>query len=60
MVDCSVNLDGHQQLGFQKLLSSTTECGTTQCDSDYFQVGGAVNEMPVFVEDNDDQYRALC
>ncbi|XP_046437946.1 uncharacterized protein LOC124189031 isoform X1 [Daphnia pulex] len=50
---CQVRLD------FKSFSIAQPNAATGQCDSDYFQVGGAVNKVPVICGDNEDQHMYL-
>jgi hypothetical protein len=43
-------------LDFKSFSIAQPNAATGQCDSDYFQVGGAVNKVPVICGDNEDQH----
>lgn len=43
-------------LDFKTFAIAQPNASTTQCDSDYFQVGGVVNDVPLICGDNDNQH----
>lgn len=46
-------------LDFKTFTIAQPNASTAQCDNDYFQVGGVVNDVPLLCGDNDDQHSQI-